>query len=40
MREDWEAWAARYQLDWSRGKATPPPPHYDTLGAGVAGATS
>jgi hypothetical protein len=29
IRADWIAWRDRYQLDWSRGKAVPPPPHQE-----------
>jgi hypothetical protein len=39
MRADWDAWRDRHQLAWAQGKAVPPPPHYDTLGAGVARTT-
>ena len=40
MRGEWEEWRDRYQLAWSRGKATPPPPYHDTLGAGYARPTA
>lgn len=36
MRADWEAWRDKHGTEWAKGRAVPPPPHYDTVGAGMA----
>ena len=40
MLADWERWKATHGADWANGRAVPPPPHADTIGAGHARPTA
>jgi hypothetical protein len=40
MHTDWRGWFDRYAAEWAKGRAVPPPPHNDTLGAHWARPTS